>query len=128
MAETIEQRDVEELLSVMEQWGIAELHLQMDDMAVDLVRATHDVGASVHPITTATPALEVAEEPCREIDVVKAPVVGVFHLIPQGFPGWVPDGRGCRACRTTDRHHRTDACAHRTGQPRVRHHRGAARR
>ncbi|MHB9130091.1 MAG: acetyl-CoA carboxylase biotin carboxyl carrier protein [Armatimonadota bacterium] len=88
MAESFQVSDVEELLAVMEQWGITELHLAVEDASVDLVRAVPQT-----PALTAAPAAAslIDEEPAAaEPVLIHAPVVGVFHLTRSGFPQGVP--------------------------------------
>jgi acetyl-CoA carboxylase biotin carboxyl carrier protein len=93
VAEALEQRDVEELLSIMEQWGVAELHLQMDDLALDLVRATYalptETVAAPHVLGVPTQVSEPVAPAGDEV-IVRAPVVGVFHLATRGFPKGCP--------------------------------------
>jgi acetyl-CoA carboxylase biotin carboxyl carrier protein len=71
----------------MEQWGIAELHLKVEDGSVDLVRAVHTAPAEM----IAAMAHSEAPVPCAveegpQTVVLNAPVVGVFHLARRGFP------------------------------------------
>ena len=79
----------------MEQWGIAELHLQVEESRLDLVRA---MGASdaVAPVA-ATPAgvmppehAEATAQGGPALITIFAPVVGLFHLATRGFPRRVP--------------------------------------
>lgn len=93
MSATFQVSDVEELLALMEQWGIAELHLVVEDASLDLVRATAAAavaeGAPAVAQTTVCPppAPTAMEEPAAaELVTIFAPVVGVFHLATHGFP------------------------------------------
>jgi acetyl-CoA carboxylase biotin carboxyl carrier protein len=87
--------DIEELLDVMEQWDIAELHLQVEDARLDLVRSVpaSAVPAQVteSPLSAPPPALpEAAGSPRAEPVTIVAPVVGLFHLATRGFPQGMP--------------------------------------
>lgn len=100
MSATFQVSDVEELLALMEQWGIAELHLKVEDASLDLVRATYEAEIPAtqlmaQPASTAVapgqPGPSVAtEEPVAEPVIMYAPVVGVFHLATRGFPNRAP--------------------------------------
>lgn len=76
----------------MEQWGIAELHLKVDEASLDLVRAVAPAYlAAPQPVAepaagAAAPALEAVSD----LMTVTAPVVGVFHLATRGFPQRAP--------------------------------------
>ena len=92
MAEAFQLSDVEELLAVMEQWQIAELHLSVEDSSLDIVRAVETVGgepaalpAAIAPETTGQP-----EHAVPEPVIIHAPVVGIFHLATRGFPQQAP--------------------------------------
>jgi acetyl-CoA carboxylase biotin carboxyl carrier protein len=85
--------DVEELLALMEQWGIGELHLSVEDATLDLVRATAQrVGGEAAPVMTAPApgAPEAVEAGIAELVTINAPVVGIFHLATRGFPQRAP--------------------------------------
>lgn len=95
MATQFELDDVEEILALMEQWGIAEVHLTVDDAALDLVRATQaraDGGVpapvAAHVMHAAAPLAE--EVPEVQLVTVAALVVGVFHFAHRGFPQGMP--------------------------------------
>jgi len=82
--------DVEELLGVMEQWNIAEMHLTIGDASLDLVR-------TVAPAAIASPAAPAPAQPAATVAtmetepvIIQAPVVGVFHLGHRGFPQGAP--------------------------------------
>lgn len=87
MATEIQVSDVEELLSLMEQWGIVEMHLAVDDASLDLVRR-------VAPAAPPSAVLECPEPAVEEIAAtpvpINAPAVGVFHLARKGFPQGTP--------------------------------------
>jgi len=92
VSEPIQAGDIEEICDLMEQWGIAEVHLNIEGAALDLVRRTITVAAPVpstapssHPVAPAEE--EVLEE---EPECICAPAVGVFHLASRGFPRGAP--------------------------------------
>ncbi|MHB0938249.1 MAG: acetyl-CoA carboxylase biotin carboxyl carrier protein [Armatimonadota bacterium] len=88
MAEPIQVDDVEEILDLMEQWGIAEVHLNIEGDALDLVRRAAYVPAPAHAAPgAAAAAVEALEE---ESEYICAPAVGVFHLAHRGFPHGEP--------------------------------------
>lgn len=85
--------DIEELLALMEHWGIGEMHLSIQDASVDLVRLSPP--ASGMEVSAAP--LEVAGQPVHpelqctpELLTIYAPAVGVFHLARHRFPHGVP--------------------------------------
>jgi acetyl-CoA carboxylase biotin carboxyl carrier protein len=87
--------DVEELLAVMTQWGIAELHLSVEDASLDLVRAVAPLApvpdtAAMSLPATAPSAVPTAEDAAREPLLIYASVVGVFRLATRGYPQQVP--------------------------------------
>lgn len=91
MTAPFQVHDVEELLALMEQWQIAEVHLTLDDATLHLARERAFVCA-----TNPTPLPEPAEAPAESdtpavpmTDIV-APVVGIFHLARQGYPMGIP--------------------------------------
>lgn len=86
MAPTFQYQDVDELLTLMERWGIVEMHLAVDEAMVDLVRA---VPAAL-PAAPAAAPLAVAEPAGAEPVVISAPAVGVFHLAHSGFTHGAP--------------------------------------
>jgi biotin carboxyl carrier protein len=81
---TFQVHDIEELLALMEQWGIAELHINVEEASADLVR-TVCVPTSA-PVSPHAAAAAPVEGPAREPVLIRAPVVGVFHLVTRGFP------------------------------------------
>lgn len=85
VAATFQVNDVEELLTLMEQWGIAEVHLTVDGDSLDLVRAAPPVHAPVAIDHAASEAASVEAEETEPV-VLHAPAVGVFHLAVRGFP------------------------------------------
>ncbi|MEI7832850.1 MAG: biotin/lipoyl-containing protein [bacterium] len=90
MSTTINKGDVEELLAIMEQWEIAELHLKHDTVSIDLVRAAQYVAPDEYAYID-EPLCEVFEEQtASEAVAIPAPVVGTFHLLTRGFPGGAP--------------------------------------
>ncbi len=91
MTTDIQVTDVEEILDLMEQWGIVEVHLAFDGATLDLVRRTAPAAPPVAaPAEAEVPA---GDEPAA-VDVapvpVIAPAVGVFHLARKGFPHGAP--------------------------------------
>ena len=92
VAATFQVGDVEELLALMEQWSIAELHLMVGDDSLDLVRSV--VGATAVEAVPSMPApvaqIAAPAEAAPEPVTIFAPVVGVFHLATRGFPHRVP--------------------------------------
>ena len=93
MGESIQVSDVEEILDLMEQWGIAEVHLNVEGAALDLVRraAQAPAPAPVHAAPVALGVEEAAEMAFEEeIEYICAPAVGVFHLAHKGFPHGEP--------------------------------------
>ena len=81
--------DIEELLALMEHWGVGEMHLTVQDASVDLVRlASPGEGVvTVGPVELPGPPPASAEPlPGPEPVTIHAPVVGVFHLARQQFP------------------------------------------
>lgn len=84
--------DVADLLDMMERWGIAEVHLAAGESSLDLVRAIAPAvhaPVTAHPTTIEVPAvagMPVEAEPV----IVRAPVVGMFHLARRGFPQGSP--------------------------------------
>ena len=95
MSASFDVCDVEELLALMEHWGIAELHLTVEDATLDLVRAAPAAVETTTPASAApveaAPELSVemqALEP--ELMTIDAPAVGVFHLVARGFPQKTP--------------------------------------
>jgi len=81
--------DVDELLTMMERWGIAEVHLTVEEASLDLVRAL--------PAMLPHPTPPAQEMPClpedkleREPAIVRAPAVGTFHLAKRGFRHGAP--------------------------------------
>jgi biotin carboxyl carrier protein len=96
---TFQVSDVEELLHLMEQWGIAELHLTVGDATLDLQRAVAVVSAeaasAVPAAVTITAPVTVADAPELEDEApatvtIHAPVVGIFRLAVRGFPAGGP--------------------------------------
>jgi acetyl-CoA carboxylase biotin carboxyl carrier protein len=96
VSKPIQASDVEEICDLMEQWGIAEVHLNIEGAALDLVRRTAPVATpapapapghaqAVHP---AGPVEEEAF--AEELEYICAPAVGVFHLASRGFPRGAP--------------------------------------
>lgn len=87
--------DVAELLSLMEQWSIAEVHLTSGDSSLDLVRASQptssvEPGLSA-PSRTTVETMADAEVSAEPVPVIaRAPVVGVFHLARRDFPLGAP--------------------------------------
>lgn len=95
MSSEFEIHDIEELLSVMEQWGIAEMHLQVEEARLDMVRALPEIAEPAHTSSSsvvATPQGHSAtvEQPCPDLVTIFAPVVGLFRLATHGFPGHTP--------------------------------------
>lgn len=96
MSEAFQLSDVEELLAVMEQWQVAELHLSVDDGSLDVVRAVPTATSEAMPVASAPTAAgsEAAavpsEEPATEPVTIFAPVVGVFYLATRGFAHGAP--------------------------------------
>jgi len=93
VGEPIQVGDVEEILDLMEQWGIAEVHLNIEGDALDLVRqaAYIPAPAPAHAAPTAAGAEAPVEEAFEEeIEYICAPAVGVFHLAHKGFPHGEP--------------------------------------
>ena len=90
MSASFQVRDVEEIIDLMERWGIAEVRLDIEGSSLDLVR-------QVAPVAGAAPAafpplVPTAEEPeLLEVEFVHAPAVGVFHLARKGFPHGTPE-------------------------------------
>lgn len=76
----------------MEQWGIAELHLSVEDSALDLVRALPQAAVCDGMAPAAAPQVApvMAEEAVAEPVTIFAPVVGIFHLATRGFPQRAP--------------------------------------
>jgi biotin carboxyl carrier protein len=76
----------------MEQWGVAELHLQLGEAAIDLVRATATIEAGEAPVAAplAVEAAATEAAPACEPVTITAPVVGVFHRATRGFPNGGP--------------------------------------
>lgn len=94
MTDEFQLTDVEALLTLMEQWGIAEMHLTVEDSALDLVRAITHV-APREPVKaldapTPVPAPTMFEAAMPEPVAIFAPAVGVFHLASSGFPKRAP--------------------------------------
>lgn len=98
MSATFQVSDVEELLHLMERWGVAELHLTVGDATLDLQRAVTLVGsdaaaASAPPVftmpVTAADAPELEDEAPATV-TIHAPVVGIFRLAVRGFPASGP--------------------------------------
>ncbi len=90
MTATFQTTDVDELLSLMEQWGVAELHLQLGDATLDLVRALAPAGTAPAAFAAMpTPEPEAVAPPCEPVTIT-APVVGVFHRATRGFPHGAP--------------------------------------
>lgn len=93
MSTALQTSDIEELLALMERWGIAEFHLAVEDTALDLVRAVATVEPpalpAVLPIIT-TASSTPSEEHEAELVVIHAPAVGMFHLAHRGFPEGTP--------------------------------------
>ena len=91
MGESIQVSDVEEILDLMEQWGIAEVHLNVEGSALDLVRRAAYVPPPGHA-APAAPVVEAAADDVFEeaIEYICAPAVGVFHLAHRGFPHGEP--------------------------------------
>jgi acetyl-CoA carboxylase biotin carboxyl carrier protein len=92
VAATFQLHDVEEMLQLMEQWGIAELHLTVGDATLDLQRA---VAAGVTPVACGALVPASAATPEQEDEApapvpIPAPVVGIFHLAARGFPQGTP--------------------------------------
>jgi len=93
MAEPIQASDIEEICDLMEQWGIAEVHLNIEGSALDLIRRTVPVvvpatgAAAGHAVPPSEPSAEITEE---ELEYICAPAVGVFHLAHRGFPHGAP--------------------------------------
>lgn len=93
MSDAFEVSAVEELLTLMEHWGIAELRLTIGQDALDLVREAPGVaeGGAAAAAEPAHPA--VAEAPGEEQPppmMINAPVVGIFRLARSGFPQGEP--------------------------------------
>ena len=92
--------EIEELLALMEQWGITEMHLTLGDASIDLVRARQHTVDAV-PSAEAPAAVSVVSTPtAEEIELVTitAPVVGVYHLATRGFAHGQPqDGDALQA-------------------------------
>jgi len=88
MSEPIQAVDIEEICDLMEQWGIAEVHLNIEGAALDLVRRATPVHAPPPVLAPAgqsvTQAIEETLE--EESECICAPAVGVFHLASRGFP------------------------------------------
>ncbi len=89
MSAAFQVADVEELLALMEQWHIAELHLTVEDATLDLVRATPMVVEAPAPTAPAAHG-NVEPEVIVEPVIISAPVVGVFHLARSGFAHGAP--------------------------------------
>ena len=95
VTEPIQASDIEEICDLMEQWGIAEVHLNIEGAALDLVRQTASaampaaVPAAGHApvVPPIEPIEEIVEE---ELEYICAPAVGVFHLAHRGFPRGAP--------------------------------------
>lgn len=90
MAEPIQVDDVEEILDLMEQWGIAEVHLNIEGDALDLVRQAAYIPAPAHAMPAAPGEVAAEEALEEEIEYICAPAVGVFHLAHKGFPHGEP--------------------------------------
>ncbi len=95
MSSTFDMNDIEELLAVMEQWDIAELHLQVEESRLDLVRALDECATAAHVIDTpnsVSPPINRATtgQTCPELVTIFAPVVGLFRLATNGFPAQIP--------------------------------------
>ncbi len=89
MTASFEVHEIEEVLALMEQWSIAEVHLQVEDATLDLVRAPLTPLAELTPLQAVAAAPSV-EEPIAEPVIIRAPVVGLFHLARKGFPQGAP--------------------------------------
>ena len=91
MSTTFQVDEIDELLSLMEQWGIAEMHVTLGEASLDLVRAGQSAAsmtaASVGPAEAAAVASPEEEV---ELVTITAPVVGVYHLAKRGFPHGAP--------------------------------------
>lgn len=86
MAATFQVHDVEELLQLMEQWGIADLHLTVGEATLDLRRAAVAGAAAPASVVVPHPAeAPEAESALSEPIAIPAPVVGLFHLAARGF-------------------------------------------
>ncbi len=88
MAATFQVHDVEELLQLMEQWGIADLHLTVGEATLDLRRAAMVSGEAAPATTPAAPSpaeAPEAESALPEPVAIPAPVVGLFHIAARGF-------------------------------------------
>ncbi|MHB9023635.1 MAG: acetyl-CoA carboxylase biotin carboxyl carrier protein [Armatimonadota bacterium] len=90
MSDTIEVKDVEEVLALMEQWDVAEMHLSVGESTLDLVRDIPAAApASAPGIAAAVAGMESAAE-ALDFVTVTATVVGMFHLARRGFPQGAP--------------------------------------
>lgn len=89
MAASFQVHEVEELLALMEQWGIAELHLAVGDATLDLTRAVSAEPPAASLTPAAVPEAEPEEEAAEPVTIF-APVVGQFHLATRGFPHQSP--------------------------------------
>lgn len=92
MTSTFQASDVEEMIALMEQWNIAEVHLHLDDAELDIVRASRAAQAAAPALPEAPPLTPAPREAGKEAELVHifAPVVGVFHLAARGFPNGSP--------------------------------------
>ena len=81
--------DVDELLTLMERWGIAELHLTVEEASLDLVRALPAAAPHLSTVAHEAPTTPPEEAP-REPVSIYAPAVGTFHLASRGFRGGAP--------------------------------------
>ena len=95
VATAFDVSDIEELLAVMEQWGIVELHLQVEEDRLDLVRAVPEFTEAPHgpimPSDMSSMKSSADVEPDDdELVTIFAPVVGLFHLASKGFPRHAP--------------------------------------
>jgi len=86
VAATFQVHDVEELLQLMEQWGIADLRLTVGEATLELQRAADDDEAERAAVAAPPPAAAPeAERALPEPVAIPAPVVGLFHVAARGF-------------------------------------------
>ena len=93
MSAAFQLRDVENLLAMMERWAIAELHLNVGDAGIDLVRAAvplaDEAAASPLPYPHEVPSCMPIGENAEAL-TISASLVGVFHLATRGFSHGAP--------------------------------------
>ncbi len=118
MSHLCDVNDIEELLALMEHWGIGEMHLTIQDASVDLVRVSPPAsGMAVQPprrsiggrtTGSAGPELQCTPE---LLDDLSPRQWASFTWPSHHFPHGVPAGRRSGAGRANHRRHRIDACS-----------------